>query len=186
MPFNVNEFRSQLRFDGARPNMFLVRFLNVGDVRFDRRTEFFVNAAEIPSATLGVIELPYFGRRVPIPGDRSFQPWTVQVLNDEDFAIRASLENWSNSMNSLTGNIRLRRQYLSDAEVVQFSKYGTELRTYKFRNIFPADVSAIPLNWGSTDSVEEFTVTFRYDNWEVTNSLAPAGDAEGAIPGGIQ
>ncbi len=185
MAFNVNEFRSQLKFDGARPNLFLVRFLNVGDVRFDARTEFFVNASEIPPAQLGVIEVPYFGRRIKVPGDRTFPPWTVQIINDEDFAIRSALENWSNSMNALKDNVRLKRQYLSDAEVVQFSKTGSELRTYKFRNIFPSDVSPISLSWGSTDQIQEFTTTFQYDYWEVSNARAPAGNAEGAVPSAL-
>lgn len=176
MAFNVSEFRSQLKFDGARPNLFRVRFLNVADIRFDGRTEFFVNAAEIPSDSLGVIEVPYFGRRVKLPGDRTFQPWTVQIINDEDFAIRAALENWSNTMNDHRDNVRLRNKYLSDAEVIQMSKTGTELRTYKFRNIFPREVGAIPLNWGASDTIEEYPVTFEYDYWEVSNNVAPAGN----------
>lgn len=181
MAFNVSQFRSQLKYDGARPNMFLVRFLNAGDVRFDARTEFFVNASEIPPAQIGMIEIPYFGRRIKVPGDRVFPQWTVQIMNDEDFAIRGALENWSNQMNSLAGNVRLNNRYLSDAEVVQFSKTGQELRTYKFRNIFPTDVSPIALSWSSTDSIEEFTVSFQYDWWEVSNAVAPAGNAEAAI-----
>lgn len=182
MAFNVNEFRSQLRYDGARPNLFLVRFVNTGDVRFDGRTEFFVNATEIPPAQLGMIEVPYFGRRIKLPGDRQFPQWTVNIINDEDFAIRTALENWSNSMNDLQANVRLRRRYLSDAEVTQFSKTGQVLRTYKFVNIFPTDVSAISLNWGSTDQIEEFSTTFQYDYWQVSDARAPAGNAEGPVP----
>lgn len=181
MAFNVNQFRSELKYDGARPNLFLVRFLNAGDIRFDARTEFFVNAAEIPPAQIGMIEVPYFGRRIKLPGDRTFPQWTVQIINDEDFAIRSALENWSNSMNDLRFNVRLRQSYLSDAEVTQFSKTGQKLRTYKFRNIFPTDVSGIALNWGSTDSIEEFTCTFQYDYWEVTDSRAPGGNVDGAV-----
>ena len=182
MAFNVNEFRSQLKFDGARPNLFLVRFVNTGDVRFDGRTEFFVNATEIPPAQIGMIEIPYFGRRIKIPGDRTFPQWSVNIINDEDFAIRTALENWSNSMNDLAANVRLRRRYLSDAEVTQFSKTGQPLRTYKFVNIFPTDISAIQLGWGQTDSIEEFSASFQYDYWQVSDARVPTGSGEPPVP----
>ena len=177
MSFDVNEFRSQLKFDGARPNMFKVRFLNAGDVRFDSRTEFFVNAAEIPPEQIGIIEIPYFGRRIKIPGDRTFPQWTVQIMNDEDFAIRGALENWSNMMNDHSSNLRLNKHYLSDAEVIQMSKTGQEIRTYKFRNVFPSDVSPIALSWGTNDTIQEYTTTFQYDYWEVVQSATPTTGA---------
>jgi len=52
------------------------------------------------------------------------------------------------------------------------------LRTYNFEGIYPSVVSSIPLDYGATDSIEEFQVTFNYLFWTVGNGL-PAAPAPG-------
>ena len=44
-----------------------------------------VKAAEIPASNLGNIPVPYRGRVLPVAGDRTFDPWTVTIINDTDF-----------------------------------------------------------------------------------------------------
>ena len=99
------------------------------------------------------------------------------------FLIRNALEEWSNRINSLQGNLRSFGSaapllYKSTAEVTQFSKTGVPIRTYKFNGIYPSSISAIDLNWGDTDSIEEFQVTFQYDWWQVSGGIT--GQAGGA------
>jgi len=182
MAFNVNELRSQLTFGGARNSLFQVTITNPSNTAGDIKVPFLVKAASIPSATLGVIEVPYFGRKLRYAGDRTFADWTVTVINDEDFLIRNAMEQWSNQINSLQGNLRTfgssaPAQYKTTAEVTQFSRTGVPLRTYKFNGIFPSDVSMIDVNWEQTDSIEEFSVTFQYDYWEVSGGVT--GNAGG-------
>jgi len=183
MAFNVNEIRSQLTLGGARASLFQVTFNNPANGVADIKVPFLVRAAQIPESTLGVIEVPYFGRKVKLAGDRTFGDWSVTVINDEDFLIRNALEEWSNRINSLQTNLRAFGSaapllYKSTAEVTQFSKTGTPIRSYKFNGIFPSTVSNIDLNWGDTDSIEEFQVTFQYDWWEVSGGVT--GRAGGA------
>lgn len=182
MAFNVNELRSQLTFGGARNSLFQVTITNPSNGAGDIKVPFMVKAAQIPAATLGVIEVPYFGRKLRYAGDRTFADWTVTVINDEDFLIRNAMENWSNQINSLQGNLRTfgsssPAQYKTTAEVTQFSRTGVPLRTYKFNGIFPSDVSSIDVNWEQTDSIEEFSVTFQYDYWEISGGVT--GNAGG-------
>lgn len=182
MAFNVNEIRSQLTFGGARNSLFQVTFTNPANSVADIKVPFLCRAAQIPEANLGIIEVPYFGRRVKLAGDRTYGEWSVTVMNDEDFLIRNALEQWSNSINSFQGNIRQFDSaspllYKGTAEVTQFSKTGVPLRTYKFNGIFPSLVSPIELDWGQTDTIEEFTVTFQYDWWEVSGGIT--GNAGG-------
>lgn len=182
MAFNVNELRSQLTFGGARNSLFQVTLTNPSNTAGDLKVPFLVKAAQIPAATLGVIEVPYFGRKIRYAGDRTFADWTVTVINDEDFLIRNAMENWSNQINSLQGNLRTFGSdspslYKATAEVTQFARTGVPLRTYKFNGIFPSEVSNIDVNWETTDSIEEFTVTFQYDWWEVSGGIT--GNAGG-------
>jgi hypothetical protein len=183
MAFNVNEIRSQLTLGGARGSLFQVTFTNPANSVADIKVPFMVRAAELPESNLGTIEVPYFGRKVKLAGDRTFGSWQVTVINDEDFLIRNAVEEWSQRINSNQTNLRSFGSaspllYKSTAEVTQFSKTGLPIRTYKFNGIFPQSVSPISLNWGDTDSIEEFQITFEYDWWEVSGGVT--GNAGGA------
>jgi hypothetical protein len=168
MAFNINEMRSQLVYGGARQNLFQVRINNPANNSGDLKTPFMVQAAQIPESQLGVIPVYYFGRQMKLAGDRTFGDWTVTVLNDEDFLIRNAMEEWSNRINRLEGNVRDINRYKSNATVIQYAKDGTPIREYRFDGIFPSVISPIELDWGNTDQIESFQVTFTYDYWTVS------------------
>jgi hypothetical protein len=177
---NITEFRSRLTGGGARSNLFEVE-IAFPDLAIDERLvtdkiPFLVKAAEIPASNIGNIPVPYRGRVLPVAGDRTFDPWTVTIINDNDFIIRDAMEKWSNSINDLQtaqGTINP-EVYQRSAFVKQLSREGTGpgdaeqvLRTYKFEGIYPNTVSSIPLDFGATDQIEEFQVTFNYLFYEV-------------------
>ena len=180
---NITEFRSRLAGGGARSNLFEVEIafpeelgINLTDV--SDKVPFLVKAAEIPASNLGNIPVPYRGRVLPVAGDRTFDPWTVTIINDTDFIIRDAMEKWSNSINDLQtaqGSIDP-AVYQRSAFVKQLSREGTgpgdpekTLRTYKFEGIYPNTVSSIPLDFCATDQIEEFQVTFNYLFYEVSS-----------------
>lgn len=172
MVFNINEMKSQMVGGGAKPTLFQVVITNPINTNADFKVPFMVHATTLPPSTIGTFELPYMGRKIQMAGDRTFAEWSVNVFNDEDFAIRNSLENWMNSINSHTGNLRLTdtaspSEYKSQATVTQYSKTGQPLRTYTFEGIFPTVLGDITLDWNATDSIETYQVTFRYDLWTV-------------------
>jgi hypothetical protein len=176
MAFNIQEIRSQLALGGARASLFQVQIANPANGAGDIKVPFMVKAAQLPASTLGQIEVPYFGRKIKIAGDRTFAEWTVTVINDEDFLIRNAMEQWMNSINSHAGNIREFGSaspllYKSNAQITQFSKTGVPIREYTFNGMFPTEVSAIEMAWETTDAIEEFTVTFQYDFWEVSGGV---------------
>ena len=189
---SITNFRDRLVGGGARPNMFEVNITlpeqvqGLGDISQDMR--FLVKAAEIPAANIGNIPVPFRGRVLPVAGDRTFDPWTVTVINDAQFNIRDAMEQWSNLINDLqfdVGDINP-ADYQTKAEVFQLSRQsqgsggqsagkGGEiiqtLRTYNFEGIYPNAVSSIPLDYGATDQIEEFQVTFNYLFWTVKGGL---------------
>ena len=189
---SITNFRDRLVGGGARPNMFEVNLtlpdglIPQGDFTQDIR--FMIKAAEIPAANIGNIPVPFRGRVLPVAGDRTFDPWTVTVINDAQFNIRDAMEQWSNLINDLqfdVGDINP-ADYQTKAEVFQLSRQsqgsggqsagkGGEiiqtLRTYNFEGIYPNAVSSIPLDYGATDQIEEFQVTFNYLFWTVKGGL---------------
>ena len=176
MAFNVNQFRTQLQGDGARPNLFEVR-LNFPGYVTSRSTAalkstFMVKTAQLPGSTIGSVPVNYFGREVKVAGNRTFADWTVTIINDEDFILRNAMENWLRGMNDNVTNLRralTTQQYTSDAVVNQYGKGGKILKSYKFVGMFPVDVTPIDLDWGSNDAIEEYSVTFQYQYWETTD-----------------
>jgi len=190
MTFRVQEFRSQMNYDGARPNLFNCEMsfppaLSGGAAQ--SKFTFMARAAQLPGSTVNQIPQFYFGRELKFAGNRSFPEWTVTIINDEDFVIRDTFEQWMSNLNSHVGNLRDPAfvqgdgGYQSDAFVTQYGKAGTQLKKYKFIGMFPIDISPIELDWGSNDTIEEYAVTFAYQWWEWAGGQnGPTTDSVGA------
>ena len=177
MAFNVNTFRQEMKFDGARANLFEVNLqfpFELTNGGLNRDVTFKAKSAQIPGSTIGVVPVQYFGREVKFAGNRTFADWTVTILNDEDFAIRGAFEQWMNSINSHRENRRTLgaapQSYTTDGSVKQYGKTGKVEREYAFKGLFPTDLSPIDLDWGNNDAIEEYTVTFSYQWWEAINT----------------
>jgi hypothetical protein len=174
MAFNVNDFKSGLRFGGARSSLFEVTIETPATVPSVPTAPVLVRAAQIPDATINTITQTYFGRQIKYAGNRTFADWTV-ILNDEDFQIRNAMETWSNQINLHEGNTRLpgmvstegATSYKQVATVKQFGKEGDLLRTYEFVGIYPTNVALMEVSWDQ-DAIQEFQVTFAYDYWKVS------------------
>ena len=183
MAFNINDIRAQLTLGGARQSLFQVTITNPITQIADLKVPFLTVRAQIPASSIGTIQVPYFGRKIKIAGDRNFAPWTVTVINDEDFLIRNAMETWNNSINSYESNINQLGSgapalYKSQATVTHFGKAGEILRTYQFNGLYPSDVAPITLDWNVQDQLEEFDITFEYDSFEVIGGVT--GNAGGA------
>lgn len=179
MAFNINTFKSNaLPRGGARPSLFDVFVtgpLNLGDSGLDQSTlqqfRWSCRGASLPAGALGTIEVPYFGRKIKLAGDRVFGSWQIQVFNDEDFGIRSMFEKWSNALNTIETNIRLPAKelnYKSELIVNQYGKNGNDdapIHSYKLIGAFPTVIGPIQLDWNATDQIEIFDVTMEFDYW---------------------
>ena len=174
MAFNVAEFRSNMIGDGARPNLFQVSLtfpaVATNGALAGQKATFMAKAAQLPGSSVGTVPVYYFGRELKFAGNRTFPDWTLQIINDEDFIIRNSFESWLNAINSHQGNVRNTQAvnnvgYTVDAKVAQYGKTGNVLKEYSFVGMFPIDVAPIDLDWGSNDTIEEYSVTFAYQYW---------------------
>ena len=196
----IDSFKSRLTGGGARPNLFEV-ILNFpegtkGDIAekvFDEKQRFLVKAANLPASNITPIDIPFRGRNLKIAGDRTFDVWTITVINDTDFAIRNAMERWMNGMNNLqnaTGETTP-NDYQTDAYVYQLGRNGIAaanstqgtaqldgpkngdkvpvLKAYKFHGIFPTNISAIELSYDQPDTIEEFTVDLQVQWWDALN-----------------
>ena len=185
----IADFKSRLTGGGARPNLFEVAmsFPNIAtggnavggnDATPETEMRYMVKAAELPASNIGDIPLNFRGRILHVAGDRTFDPWTITIINNTDWDLRKKFEIWSDVMNDRTmdsGNTTP-NDYQTDATVYQLervNKNGTEgkipvIASYKFFGLFPTQVSSIALDYGSTDTIEEFQVTMQVERWEAS------------------
>ena len=137
------------------------------------------------------IPVPFRGRILKVAGDRTFADWSITVINDEDFLLRNAFEQWMNGISNLVDNTGLTNpnSYMTDAVVKQLGRGAvgnsaqTEtgstsvLRTYNLIDIFPTEVSAIDLSYETTDTVEQFDVTFQMQYFTVGTTATNADRA---------
>ena len=178
----ISDFKSRLSGGGARPNLFEVElaFPDAVSIANDvlQKSRFLVKAAALPTSTIAPVDIPFRGRILKVAGDRTFETWTVTVINDTDFAIRSAFEKWMNAINKLDDATGLTNpeQYQKDAQVHQLDRDGSTLRSYKFWDIYPTNISTIDLSYETTDTIEEFTVEMQVHWWEAfKGSAANAG-----------
>ena len=168
----ITDFKSKLTGGGARPNLFEVElaFPNAVGIENDvlQKARFLVKAAALPASTIASVDVPFRGRILKVAGDRTFETWTITVINDVDFSIRSAFEKWMNKINKMTDATGLTdpNTYYKDAVVKQLDRNGGVLRSYKFWDIFPTNISTIDLNYETTDTIQEFTVEMQVHYWE--------------------
>jgi hypothetical protein len=187
----ISEFKSTLAGGGARPNLFEVELTTFPSAitGWDADTfKYLCKAANLPASTIASIDVPFRGRTFKVAGDRSIDVWTVTVINDEDFKLRRSFEAWMELIAKLDNNLGATNpsSYMSNATVHQLGRGSTVnsttnagadssiLASYNFVDIFPTAVSAIDLSYDSGDTIEEFTVEFQVQSFELISGAKAA------------
>jgi hypothetical protein len=181
--FNINTFRQKLN-GGSKANLFRILIEPDGlipDVLL-ADTSILCKSGAIPAFTLGVIEVPFRGRRIKIPGDRTYADWTATIVNDDAQNIRKSFDNWMKYIIDPDGENSLSERTATDSyrckvTVQQLRPDGSIARVYELHDAFPTDVSAIDLSYDTTDAVQEFTVTFQYHYLDVGGTSEAGIDA---------
>ena len=151
-----------------------------------------IKGAQLPSSVIAPVEVPYLGRKLKVAGDRTFEPWTITVINDENMLIRDAFETWMDLINDNKANTSQYSQsgealnYMRPVEVEQLGRdgaghglssgLGAAIKGYKLIDAFPTNISAIDLNYETNDTIEEFTVEFNYQYW-VSNTTAATSDS---------
>lgn len=168
----ITDFKSKLTGGGARSNLFevVLSFPDVApaDANVLDKSRFLVKAAALPASTVAALPVMFRGRTLNVAGDRSFESWSVTVINDTDFAIRSAFENWMNKINRVSDNTGVTdpAAYQADAYIYQLDRSGDTLRAYHFYDIFPTNLSAIDLSYESGGDIEQFTAEMQVQWWE--------------------
>ena len=200
----ISQFKSRLAGGGARPNLFEVELTLDGEglgfslPGYDAtQMAFLCKAANLPAQNIASIDVPFRGRIFKVAGDRTIDTWTITIINDEDFRLRRAMEFWTEQIASLDTNLGATspNAYMAAAKVYQLGRGSSPRSTdnsgdsnsvlaeYEFVDIFPTEVSAIDLSYDSSDTIEEFTVTFQVQSINILKGEGAAGSARQNVNG---
>jgi hypothetical protein len=172
----VLEFQTRIK-GAVRPNLFSVTHnFPTGIIAEDGLETFMCKSAALPASTVGTVELPFRGRVIKVPGDRTFESWTATFYMDDAFQLRGAYEKWielTNTVDANTASVPM-ETVLQDIDVTQMDKFGgsaekfKDIRQYKLVKGFPVSVSQVSLAYDNNDSYEEFDVEFAYQYFETS------------------
>ena len=106
-------FQSAIK-GGVRPNLFSVEHgfptgvavpTIDGTGSSEESVAFMCKAAALPATNVGTVELPFRGRVLKVPGDRTYETWTGTFYMDDAFELRAAYEKWIELTNGVGTNI---------------------------------------------------------------------------------
>lgn len=190
MAYTLSSFKTALKNGGARPNLFEVELTIPSNISkpssySDDTFSMLCKAAALPASNVASIDVPFRGRIFKVAGDRTFDTWTITVINDQDFAIRTAMETWMQQIAQYSDASGYTKpdDYMTDAIVRQLARGSTTVtgpegsglnavKAYKFYDIFPTSVSAIDLSYDTADTIEEFTVEFQVQYWAPEDIIA--------------
>jgi len=187
----ISQFKSALIGGGARPNLFEVELTTLpAGIAWDADNfRYMCKAAALPAQNIASIDVPFRGRTFKVAGDRTIDVWTVTIINDEGFVLRRAFEAWSEQIAKLDNNLGATdpSAYMVNARVFQLGRGSVAssqdnsgssnavLAEYEFVDIFPTNVSAIDLSYDSSDTIEEFTVEFQVQSFNIISAGTPNG-----------
>lgn len=181
---NLSAFREKIGY-GIRPNLFKVTLgtkptglSDVSSIGDAEKVSFLCRSAGIPASNLGTVEVPFRGRVIKLPGDRTFESWTITLFADQNLEVRNYLESWMGLLNQHGSGGGITANYTADLTVDMLARGKssgsapgdvnaphTVIKSYKFLKAFPTNISQIDLSYDNNNSIAEYTVEFQYDYW---------------------
>ena len=168
----ILDFQTKVK-GGVRPNLFQVyhQFPDKAKPTDEKLESYLCKSAALPASTVGTVELPFRGRVLKVPGDRTFESWTATFYMDDAFELRGAYEKWIDLTNRVDVNMAdvPIDKVLKPITILQLDKFGASnndglrvIREYKLVQAFPVSVSQVSVAYDNNDSYEEFDVEFAY------------------------
>ena len=194
---SIEDFKAVLQGGGVHPTKFEVELTFPETVVSDpnlatNEGTFLIKASNLPASNVGLIDVPFRGRKLKVSGDRTFDDWNITVINDVSFGLRKSFEEWSERIQNhnyalghnqlqdgtgVGGNNGANLGYMGTAMVRQLDRQGQQLKLYQFNGIWPVTIGDIALDFGTNDTVAEYSCTWAVQYWH--GAGANADDIKG-------
>lgn len=178
---DINAFKTQLLTGGARSNQFRVQITFPAIVNnaalAGTKLQFLAKSSSLPASNLADVTAMYRGRPVHFAGEREFEPWSIEVYNDNDFVVRNAFEAWVDTIQNAesSNGVMIPANYQTQMQVFQLDRNDVVVKEYTFIDAWPLNVGAIQLSWDANNEIETFPVTFQYNFWTSASSQGSSG-----------
>ena len=175
----------QVTFSSLRPSVetYLKSYLRVDDVRnfLSRRAGILCDSASLPTTAYATAEVRdnFMGVPQQVAHTRIYTDLDFSFYIDEDYTLLKIFEGWmeyissgANSNTSQNDRAYYRRMRYPDSYkcdtmyINKFEKNFKKTLRYRFVNVFPKSMSAIPVAYGPGDLLK-VSVSFNFDRYIV-------------------
>ena len=163
---NIEQFGNALKGNN-RQNFQRLTHFEVTGCGLSSDDNVLITAAQFPASTIGFIEVPFRGRKVKIPGDRTFAEWSITVFQDGDNSIREKFIQWSNDFeqHEATGAKNIDNVCIWSVNAMDASHGSDKSRQIELINVFPLEIGPLEFSYENVDTISKFDVTMAYDYW---------------------
>ena len=166
---NIEYLKSALR-QPARSTLFDVEISGASSIQTLSTDvlKFTCKAAALPGSTFGKIEVPYYGRKIPYTGDRTYDDWNTTIIMNNDWTLYKELNNWANLFNHPYNNVSETANmldYKCDGYVTMYDQTGSAKIKVKMVGMFPYQIQPLDLSWENNDQTADLQVTWFMDYW---------------------
>ena len=129
-----------------------------------------------PQKEIGIIELWNQGRKLPIPGDTTFDnTWTVSFYLGEAHDLRYDLLKWQDACDNFYKNVHTGdpASIFSDLRIEQLDSAAKVTAQYTLHSCWPSVVGEVTYDDSAENSPTEFDVTFTYSDWVIGTGDLP-------------
>lgn len=166
MAFNIEQLKNAVRTI-ARPTLFqvtcsgsIIQSLNVPLMQFTCKS------AQLPEDTVGKIDVPFYGRKIPFAGDRTYSDWQTTIIMDKDYTLYKQLWSWKQKWNAGNDNVAVSanmNDFKADCNIIAYDAMGLPVLNMKLVGAFPYQVQPLDLSWENTDTTADLNVTWFFD-----------------------
>jgi hypothetical protein len=141
-------------------------------------TDFHIRSASIPGSYINPVSMNWRGRTINFPGDRSYEPWQIVVVDDtgKGNVLYNGFLTWHKEINDAALNKSSDGAVIpspknsfspSDWIVKQLEPNGVNyVKQFKLKNCWPLAIGALQLDMSQDNTIAAFAVTMRYSHYE--------------------
>jgi hypothetical protein len=133
---------------------------------------YLVSSINIPGQEIKINSATFWGMKKDIASTVDFDPISMVFLCDSEMKVRRAFEMWLDEIvNKSTFTAGYYKDYTCFITIQVLNRALVPIREYKIREAYPTNITDIPLGYEKNDEAMQFTVTFKYWDFETRNLI---------------
>jgi hypothetical protein len=188
MPFNINEFSTQIGLLGVlKPNKFDVQIIPNNNNFYDNNDplliaiNFRAEQFALPGVTIKVNDINRYGigPKQKFATNVAYQTVSMTLVETEQALILKFFTQWMNKIFKMSGSrpfykpaylTRYKDSYVATIKITNYDDTGKENNVTLLKDAFPISISDIPLSWNDNNNLLRIKIEFAFTEW-VNESL---------------